>query len=582
MAYGEHPMSWRAGVALIAASAAYVALILTAAGKLGAYYEEVVPYVLSPLDIRSGDARDTTADRAPRFVASNWLPRLALEPTAGMRLPLLNQLYMTDHLSYGGVVLAATGMDRLWAARLWHAPFGILLLWLLYDVAVLLGLGRRVGLLSVAIAATSLQLTAMYTQARFDESLASFGTVAVLWAALHYSRDSRARWIWAGMLAAGISTTAKVTTLWPLAGLALAGGLAGWRPPPLRTLWLPALLIAPLFMPMLGFAISGPDTEGEVGRRLYFLTDLFTTNSIPASAANLIDYLGNWGSLVSLMIRGADAHAANQFGRLLICCTLIWLMARVARSGPPPRRYRLETQMLAFLGVVFIFVTLFFRERRDYQYVLLVPLHTLTVAAFLDWIGRRWLDRRVPAWGVAVLLAAPPIASNLWEQRAMHRDLVAASNAMLDLRVQRASAAWLSEHGVDRPIVTTFYAVGTYELLSDGIVRPVYAFPMLRQSKDRSQVPDPVGIWHTLLAEQPDAPQYVVLPVGENPIEAQHFDEPAIRAALLQVARSERVATFSNQRGDPLLEIWRVALRPPATAGATARTGREPDGRTAG
>ena len=51
-------------------------------------------------------------------------------------------------------------------------------------------------------------------------------------------------------------------------------------------------------------------------------------------------------------------------------------------------------------------------------------------------------------------------------------------------------------------------------------------------------------------------------PLGENPIEDQHFDEDAIRAALFRVAAADRVAQFANAGGEPLLEIWRVTPRP--------------------
>jgi hypothetical protein len=76
-----------------------------------------------------------------------------------------------------------------------------------------------------------------------------------------------------------------------------------------------------------------------------------------------------------------------------------------------------------------------------------------------------------------------------------------------------------------------------------------------------------------LLADGGTEARYAMLPLGENPIEAQHFDEPAIRDALSQVAQGERVAVFSNQRGEPLLEVWRVTSRPtPPTAGNPDRS----------
>lgn len=553
-------MSWRVGAALSAASAVYLVLVLSVALRVGANYEEVVPYVLSPLDIRGAPAVDDGSS-APRFVMSNWLPRLAFEPADGVRLPLLNQLYMTDHLSYGGVGLAATGIDPLLAARLWHAMFGIALLWLLWDVVRLLGMSPRAALIAAAIAATSLHVTTMYAPARFDESLASFCTVAVLWAALRYSRDHRERWIWTGAIAFAFGVSGKVTALWPLAGLALAGWLAGWRPPPWRALVIPALAVAPLFAPMIGFAIAGPAAGGEVDRRLQFLTNLFSSNAIPGTTANLIDYIGSWGSLVSVMIRGSHARPANMLGQALTAATLTWLIVRASLRGAVPRRARLETHMLAFLGVVFILVAMFFRERRDYQFSLVVPLYAVAMAGFLDWVGRRVFDRALPVWAAGVALCAVPVGLNLWEQRALHDDLARAANAMVDLGAQRASALWLAERGARNPIVVTFYAVGTYELLSGGAVRPVYAYPMLRLSKGGGEQPDPVAVWRTLLSEPAQGPRFAVLPLGENAIEAQHFNEPAIRAALMSVAQAERVAVFGNAVGEPLLEVWQVALK---------------------
>ena len=126
------------------------------------------------------------------------------------------------------------------------------------------------------------------------------------------------------------------------------------------------------------------------------------------------------------------------------------------------------------------------------------------------------------------------------------------------MNAQRASAAWFVAHGVHRPIVQTFYAVGTYELLSNGAVRPIYAYALLRRSKDLREVPDPLAVWRALLADGGGAPRYVVLPLGQNPIEEQHFDEDAIRAALFQVAQGKRVAVFGNRQGDPLLEVWEL------------------------
>jgi len=555
-------MSRRADAAiLIAASAAFLLLVAGAACELGANYEEVVAYVLAPLDVRDFGGPASTAGTAPRFVVSSQLPRLAVDPVDDMRLPLLNQPYMTDHLSYGGVVLAAMGIEPLWAARLWHALFGVALLWLLYDVALSLGLGRRAALLAVVIAATSLPLTFMYTWARFDESLASFGSVVVLAAGLRHARDRSPRWIWAAVFAVALAVSAKLTATWSLAGLALAGVIAGWRPPRPAQLFWPALAASPLLAPMIGFALAGPATANEVGRRMAFLGDLFSSDAVPGAVLNLVDYLGNWGSILSHAMR-AEGHGPNILGWMLVAATLLWLLWRAVAGGALPRRRRLETQMLGFLAVIFVLVTLFYREHRDYQFSLLVPLHTLTIAAFLDWCARHWLDQRLPVWLAGILLCAVPVSANLRDQHLLREDLARARNAMFDLHAQRDSARWLVEHEVRRPIAVTFYATGTYELLTHGAVRPVYPFPLFRHSKDGTFVPDYAKVWRDLLAEQPDRDRYAILPLGENPIEARHFDEPAIRAALQATPGAERITVFTSRRGDPLLEVWRIA--PPA------------------
>jgi hypothetical protein len=552
-------MSRRSDVAILtAASVVFLCLVAGAARELGTNYEEAVAYVLAPLDVGASGGPASPAGAAPRFVVSTQLPRLAFEPRDGLRLPLLNQPYMTDHLSYGGIVLAALGIEPLWAARLWHAVFGVALLWMLYDVGLSLGLGRRTALMAVVLAATGLPLTFMYTWARFDESLASFGTVAVLAAALRYRRDPSTGWIWAATFATALAVSGKLTAIWPLAALAFAGWIAGWRPPPPSRMLLPALAGATFLAPMLGLAVAGPATTTEVGRRLAFLRDLFSSDAIPGAAANLIDYLGSWGSILSQAMRGAEGHGVNVVNWALVTIALVWLVARALSPGAPLRRHRFETQALGFLAVIFVLVAMFYREHRDYQFCLLVPLYALPWAAFLDWCARRWMDAWAPAWLAAVLVCAVPLAAHLRDQRLFLEDLGRSRNAMFDLHAQRESARWLDEQQVPRPIVVTFYATGTYELLTRGTVRPMYRFPMFRHANDGSFVPDYAAVWHQLLAEEPDRDRWALLPLGDNPIEARHFDEPAIRASLRTIPGAEPVRTFSSRHGVPLLELWRI------------------------
>jgi hypothetical protein len=293
-----------------------------------------------------------------------------------------------------------------------------------------------------------------------------------------------------------------------------------------------------------------------------FLRDVFSSDVIAGTAANLIDYLGSWESILSNAIRGAEGSHANAVGRLLVMITLIWLFARALAPGVLPRRHRLETQALGVLAVVFALVVMFYREHRDYQFCVLVPLYALPLAAFLDWCARRWIDPWVSPSLAAVLVCAVPLATQLRDQRLFFQDLASARNALFDLHAQRESARWLDEHDVRHPIVVTFYATGTYELLTRGSVRPVYPFPMFRHGNDGGAAPDYATVWRGLLAENSHRDRWAVVPLGENPIEGRHFDEPAIRASLDAIPGAAPVHTFSNRRGMPLLEVWRIPAAP--------------------
>jgi hypothetical protein len=90
----------------------------------------------------------------------------------------------------------------------------------------------------------------------------------------------------------------------------------------------------------------------------------------------------------------------------------------------------------------------------------------------------------------------------------------------------------------------------------------MYLFLMFRHANDGTFAPDYAAVWRQLLAEEPDRDRWALLPLGENPIEARHFNEPAIRAALRTIPGAEPVETFSSRRGVPLLELWRIPAAP--------------------
>jgi hypothetical protein len=561
---------------------------------MGAFYEEVVPYVVDPMDVvttwapgpepalrwADGDGPDRVAET--RWVVSDSLPRLALQIGA-RRFAILNQVYMTNHLSFFGLALGQLSGDPLYGARFFHALFGVAAIVLVHDIGASL-LTRRAALLGAALAATSFNLVFMFTWARFDESLPSVASLAVLAALLRFARDGRSRWLYAAAIATGVGVSAKITTLWPLGAMLLAAFVANVRRDTgprsaartaLRSLRrsqiaVAAALALPWLVPMIAHArfAPGAPTSGEALRRLGFLSDLVTTDVVPRTLANMVDYLGSWSSLAAEIVRGPEAPAPSWAGRALVLATLGYLGWAAFRRGPagaPERRTRVETAMLVFIGAIAALVSMFYREHRDYQFVLLVPLFSLAVAHSLDalmTVVGRALPGRAPSCAACAIVAAAPMGAQLADCARFWRDLGHAKNAMLDQRVQRDSAEYLERARI-RPITTTFYAVGQYELLTRGRVRPLHASNLFRNDRRKFSRDELLAIWRRLLAIDCRAPRYVLLPLGSNPVEQRHFDEEGIRAALLADSDTyaegiTRLESFVGRGGEPLLELYRV------------------------
>jgi hypothetical protein len=140
-------------------------------------------------------------------------------------------------------------------------------------------------------------------------------------------------------------------------------------------------------------------------------------------------------------------------------------------------------------------------------------------------------------------------------------DAANAQNAMLSLAAQRSSAAFLERAGITRPVTVTFYAVGQYEFLTSGAVRPLHAFDLFR---DRHSDDDRLAAnWEDVLAIDAHPTHFVLLPLGRNVVEERHFPEARMRRVLLErVAPShggaEQLATFTNERGAPVLALYRI------------------------
>src|SRR5262249_33771807 len=148
----------------------------------------------------------------------------------GLWVPVLDQAYMTNHLALAGALLARV-LDPVLAPRIWHALLGLVSLLLLDDVGRAF-LSSRARLLACALAATSATFTFMFSWARFDESLSSVASLAVLAFGLRYRKDGRVLWLALACLSAGLGVSAKLTTLWPLGGMALGALIARARPSP--------------------------------------------------------------------------------------------------------------------------------------------------------------------------------------------------------------------------------------------------------------------------------------------------------------------------------------------------------------
>lgn len=599
-------MNRRPAIVLPGALLVFAALSLAGAARFGLNYEESVAYAPCRLDvaaaidarqepasIRYTDHRENEPPGSPgsaggaRLVRSETLPRLALEAPFGW-IPLLNQIYMTNHLALLGAVIARV-VDPALGPRVLHAIFGLVSLLLLYDVGRA-WLSERARLFAVALASVSATFTFMFTWARFDESLPSVASLASLAFVLRYQRDGRARWIALAALAAGLGISAKLTTLWPLFAMMLAAAIArGPSLPSARALRhiaaaLPLALLG--FVPLIvnGFLHPESPTGSEVARRLALIPQIVTTTALPRAFMSLALYLGAWGSMLRGLILGVEGPTIDLAGRLLLApgcglvlATLVFLAIRAFRAGPSPRRARPEMGMLIFLGALLLLVALFYNEHMDYQFVLTVPLFWLGPGAMLDALATSLEARGAGARRAASLVVIPFLAAGLIEQVRLQSAIDHARNPMVDLHAQRAAAAFLMDRGITRPVDTTFHATAVYEQLSRGEIRPLHVFELFRdRNLSRARLS---RAWAHILAVMEREPMYVLLPLGENPVESRHFDEPAIREALLEEAArghggAELVTSFTNRAGDPLIELYKV--RPLEGKPRDQRLGVEP------
>ncbi|MEI8257089.1 MAG: glycosyltransferase family 39 protein, partial [Deltaproteobacteria bacterium] len=560
----------------------FVLLTARGIGMLGVFYEEVVSFTDVPQEIVSrvahegglmrveyadGRERDPSvvAPATPLLVPASMLPHLSVR-YRGHQYPLLDQIYMTNHVAY--LSWCARWISPVWGVRTVHALFGVIGLVLLFVLGRSL-FDSETARTAVVLAPLGLNYTFMFTWARYDESIASVGTLAVLVAVDRYRREGKERFLAVALFLAALTVSGKITALWTLGAAGLAAIVAGKLPrPKLRGSAVGLLTGAVCFLPLILDETRMPGgTNRESARRLAMLHDVFTTDVLWQTALNMAQYLGDWGTILARVLRGPEGGGRVPFRGFIVAACYLHLAWCALAPGESRRRARSETALLIASAVVFVLVGMFYREHRDYQFVLLVPFASLVVARSLVALAARFgvSSPRVRCAAQAAMVVAWA-ALGIREHMLFWNDLANGQNAMLSLAAQRRSAEFLQRRGIVRPVTVTFYAVGQYEFLTDGAVRPLHAFNLFRDPRmDDAHL---ASGWRDALAIDGGETHHVLLPLGRNVVEERHFSEGSMRRVLLEqvapsLGGSTLVATFANERGAPVLALYRVGPERP-------------------
>lgn len=556
-------MTWisarRGPLALAAIVAVFLAIALPGAGSRGVTSEEVQPYltrypfVLALVDDHAQPMPpyEPGAPPAPRWVATPQWPVLAYDGETRV-WPVFIRGHQTALGSYFGIALGPLLGGGVAGVQRSSVLLTLLLLPLTYLLARRSWSFRRSAPLAPLLAPALLALTfgtIFFGRTGYAFEIASrVFMMATLVVVARLSPLTRRRALLAG-LAAGIAVLCRATiavTLAPALAILLAhpARRAPWSRRALVPLVMAALPLALVFL----FAQLAPFREGTAPLADFPIHAVWKRAvNIPGHLLVQLAWLGDAQSMLGPVRSGAPPLRPLLLGAIAGAIPVAFAVARWWRGTAGDGERMLVAGLLGnVVGGAFLY-----RQPSEFQLAMaLEPLLTIAVAEQVaSVVGTQ------RAWGVAALALAVRAQSVFFGLMLDGHG----TNPMFSGSTQRHAVATLEELGVYGPelVTTTYNQAGVIEAWTQGAIRPVHAWPVLRSSGTGDAPLLPVRFDGILGAYRP---RYVLLSEGVNPYEGSFTDNAAIAKALFEVvARKggtiERQWAFPTESGAP---GWRL------------------------
>lgn len=523
--------------------------------QMGANAEEAAPLLRHPPPRLAPGGDEHLIE--PGLRQSEGLPVWAYVWQDGSMTPLMVDGHV-GALSFVAARLLA-GWGGLTAARLHSTLLGLLGLLAIFAFARRLG-GEHVGWLAAVFAAISSQYAFVYLMVRPDEQLDSLAHLVALLAFVRHHDTRRLRWFYVGCLLVGVGLMAKNTAIWPLMGMAV-GALAFRLVPRVgRRQWALGTILAGLpLLPQLAY-VALSEGGGAFSGRLNQISAPWVglaPENLGFSLMHFDQAFGHMGTTLAEYARGrADSPLLPGAGYVILFAVLLVVASAFdGRQAAPVRAFG------AGLGVTLLLYWMLYYRGASY-YMLLAPW--VPVAMALCVVG---------VWNVApgrarraALLAAVlfVVVSSGAEATRMWSAVRAPEAAMFDGGAQREAAEVLIRSGRTAPYVTTYGAVGVYELHSRGEVRPRVLWPYF--DLPGGEAGDFQTAWVAVFSRLGPGRHTLLLSPDPSPVETSEGVPGHLIASELPAAaaaagvRLEWISTQRSPSNQPIIQIVELQM----------------------
>jgi hypothetical protein len=556
-------MTWssarRIPLALAAIAAVFLAIALPGAGSRGVTSEEVQPYLGRypfVLDLEGGRPEpmppyEPGAPPPPRWVATPQWPVLAYDGEKRV-WPVFIRGHQTALGSYFGIALGPPLGGGVAGVQRSSVLLTLLLLPLAYIVARRSWSFRRGESPALLVAPALLALTfgtIFFGRTGYAFEIASrVAMMAALAVAARLEPLTRRRAIALG-LAAGLAILCRATiavTLAPALAILLAhpARRASWLRRALVPLVMAALPLGVVFL----FTLLAPFREGTAPLAEFPIHSLWRrAANVPGHLFVQVAWLGDAQSILGPVRSGAPPFGPLVLGALVGAIPVGFALARWWRGVAGDGERMLVAGLLGnVVGGAFLY-----GQPSEFQLAMaLDPLLAVAVAEQVSGIVEK--RRAWAALAIALVVRAQSVVFGLaldWR----------GTNPMFSGSTQRGAVAKLEELGVRGPelVTTTYNQAGVIEAWTEGAIRPVHAWPVLRSS-GAGDAPWLAARFEEVLGAY--RPRYVLLSEGANPYEGSFTDNAAMAAALFDVVaqkggRIEEQWAFPTESGAP---GWRL------------------------